>query len=186
MRAVAGALGGLLEFLDHPVALELRDVVDEEDAVEVVDLVLQHRGQKALGQDFSELAFAVEGAGAHGGGPLDLGVIFRNAEAALFVGRALLGRPHDLGIDEHLRVRRFLLLRHVDHQEADRLGDLDRRQADAGRFMHGLDHVVDQAAQRIVDRFDLPADEAQLGVGQNDDRSLGHEAGLFSRKERRD
>jgi alkyl hydroperoxide reductase subunit AhpF len=41
MRTVAGALGGFLEFLDHPVALELRDVVDEENAIEMVDLVLE-------------------------------------------------------------------------------------------------------------------------------------------------
>ena len=40
------------EFLDHSISLELREVVDEEDAVEVVDLVLQHRRQQTLGQNF--------------------------------------------------------------------------------------------------------------------------------------
>jgi hypothetical protein len=45
--------------------------------------------------------------------------------------------------------------------------------------MHGLDHVVDQAAQIIVDTLDRLADETQLWIGQNDDRFEGH-AGLFA------
>ena len=53
MRTVAGALGGFLEFLDHPVALELRDVDDEEKAIEMVDLALQEGGERALGQNFA-------------------------------------------------------------------------------------------------------------------------------------
>src|SRR5580692_8776522 len=102
MRTVAGALGGFLELLDHPVALELRDVVDEENAIEMVDLVLQDGGEQALGQDLAFLALAVERAGTYGRRPLDLGVIFRNGKAALFVGRALLRRPNNFGIDEDL------------------------------------------------------------------------------------
>src|SRR5580704_16767152 len=107
MRTVAGALGGLLEFLDHPVALELGNVVDEENAIEVVDLVLQDGGEQALGQDLAFLALAVEGAGAYGRRPLDLGVIFRNGKAALLVSRALSRRPDNLRIDEHLGVWRL-------------------------------------------------------------------------------
>ena len=60
MRTVAGALGGFLELLDHPVALELGDVVDEENAVEMVDLVLQNGGQQALGQDLALLPLAIQ------------------------------------------------------------------------------------------------------------------------------
>ena len=59
MRTVAGALGGFLEFLDHPVALELGDVVDEQNAVEMIDLVLQNGGEQALGQDLAFLPLAV-------------------------------------------------------------------------------------------------------------------------------
>ena len=179
MRTVAGPLGGFLEFLDHTVALELGDVVDEKNAIEMVDLVLQNGGEQALGQDLALLALAVEGAGAHGRRPVDLGVIFRNGKATLLVGRALLGRPDDFGIDEHLRVGRLFLLRRVDHQKTDGFGDLDRRESHARRIMHGFDHVVDQLAQIVVDALDLFADETQLGVGQSDDRSEGH-AGLFA------
>jgi hypothetical protein len=59
MRTVAGALGRFLEFLDHPVALELRDMIDEENAIEMVDLVLQDSREQALGQDLAFLALAV-------------------------------------------------------------------------------------------------------------------------------
>ncbi len=154
-------------------------MVDEQNAVEMVDLVLENGGEQALGQDFALLPLAVKRAGAHGRWPLDLGVIFRNRKAALLVGRAVLGRPHDLGIDEHLGVGSFFLLGGVDHQKTDRFGDLNGRESDARRVVHGLDHVIDQAAQIIVDALDLFTDEAQLRVGQNDDRSEGH-AGLFA------
>jgi hypothetical protein len=53
VRTVAGALGGLLEFLGPPVALELRDVDDEEKAIEMVDLALRKAGERALGQNFA-------------------------------------------------------------------------------------------------------------------------------------
>ena len=98
--AVGGALGHLGEFLDHAVALEFRDVVDEQHAVEMVDLMLQRRRQQALGEHFPRLALAVEKARAHLRRPLDLFVIFRDRQAALLVDRPLVGRPEDLGIDE--------------------------------------------------------------------------------------
>ena len=42
-----------------------------------------------------------------------------------------------------------------DHHD-DALGhaDLDRRKADAGGVVHGLQHVIEQLAQTIVDGFD--------------------------------
>jgi hypothetical protein len=33
VRTVAGTLGGFLEFLDHPVVLELGNVIDEENGL---------------------------------------------------------------------------------------------------------------------------------------------------------
>jgi hypothetical protein len=40
-----GPLGRLGEFLDHPSALEPGEMIDEEDAVQMVDLVLQASGE---------------------------------------------------------------------------------------------------------------------------------------------
>src|SRR5438105_4219173 len=43
-RLLRRALGGLLEFLENAVALQLRQIVHEQHAVEVVDLVLDAGG----------------------------------------------------------------------------------------------------------------------------------------------
>ena len=64
---------------------------------------------------------------------------------------------------------RLVLFGGVDDEKPDRLGDLDRGEADAGGVVHRLRHVVHQLAQRAVDAFDRLADETQLGVGQGND-----------------
>ena len=67
VRPVGRALGRLQELLDHPVALELRDVVDEQDPVEMVDLVLGARSQEAPRRATSRaLPSRSRGADAHG------------------------------------------------------------------------------------------------------------------------
>ena len=48
------------EFLDDAVALELGHMVDEQHAVDVVDLVLQAGRQQALGLDLVRLAVEIE------------------------------------------------------------------------------------------------------------------------------
>src|SRR6185437_2437240 len=67
-----------LEALHHHVALELGDVVDEQDAVGVIDLVLQTGGKQASGLDLLRLAVETEIFDLHRRWPLDLFVIFGN------------------------------------------------------------------------------------------------------------
>src|SRR5581483_5849976 len=64
------------EALDHHVALQLRNVVDEQLAVEVIDLMLQAGGKDTSGIDLLQLAVPVKVAHADRGRPLDLGVEF--------------------------------------------------------------------------------------------------------------
>src|SRR5438445_12781207 len=71
-------LGRLREFLDDAAALEPRDVVDEEHAVEVVDLVLQAGGEEAVRLQLLRLAVDIEILHPHLRGPLDLLVEFGN------------------------------------------------------------------------------------------------------------
>src|SRR5256885_14864353 len=73
---------GLGEFLDNPVALEARDVVDEENAIQVVDLMLQAGGEKARGVNLLGLALAVEIAGIHLRWAAHHVVIFGDRQAA--------------------------------------------------------------------------------------------------------
>src|SRR5450631_1556501 len=69
------ALGRLLESLHHHAALELGDIVDEQNAVGVVDLVLQTSGEQAGGFNLFRLAVETEKFDAHRRWPLDLFVI---------------------------------------------------------------------------------------------------------------
>src|SRR4051812_41074834 len=73
-------LGRLGEFLDDAIALELGDVIDEQHAVEVVDLVLDAGGEQAPGFDLVRLAVEVEVANLHLRRPRHLLVVFRDRE----------------------------------------------------------------------------------------------------------
>ena len=123
------------------------------------------------------LAVAVEKSDAHRGRPLDVGVIFRDRQAALLVERALVGGGDDLRIDQEERVRLGLLvlaLGDVDDREPPGDADLDGGEADAGRVVHGLQHVVHETAEIVVDALYRRAFQAQLAVGKGDDVELGH------------
>jgi len=52
--------------------------------------------------------------------------------------------------------------------------DLGRGQADAGRVVHGLEHVDDQAPQGVVDLPDRLGDGPQARIGEFQDGELGH------------
>ena len=110
----------------------------------------------------------------HLGRPLDVLVIFRDGEAAFLVQVHLFRRPGDLRIDEHLRRFLVVLFREVHGHEAQRLADLDRRQPDAGRVIHRLEHVIGERANGGVHRRHRFGDEAELLVGQDEDVAQGH------------
>src|SRR5262245_8245922 len=101
-----GPLRRLGEFLDDAVALELGQVIDEQHAVEVVDLVLQAGGEQPVRLDLMRLAVEIREANLHERRPLDLLVQFGNRQAAFLVDVELLRAPDDLRIDHHLRVFR--------------------------------------------------------------------------------
>src|SRR3954470_16631927 len=83
----SAALGGLRKFLDHAVALQLRQIVHEQHAVEVVDLVLDAGGEQPFGVLLVHLAVEIGEADAHPRRALDFLVIFGDREAALLVDR---------------------------------------------------------------------------------------------------
>src|SRR5262249_59901554 len=107
---LAFALRRLAEFLDDAGALELGDVVDEQHAVEMVDLVLQAGRQQPVRLDLLLVAGKIGVADAYLRRALDLLIIFRNRQTAFLVGRALLRCPDELRIDVDLRVSRLLPL----------------------------------------------------------------------------
>ena len=67
-------------------------MVDEQNAVEMVDLVLQAGGEQPFGLDLLRLAVAVEIFDAHRGRALDFGIVVGDRQAAFLVDRALVAR----------------------------------------------------------------------------------------------
>ena len=76
----------LLEFLAHPLALEARQVIDEQFAVEVVDLVLDAYREQTVGLHLEGLAVAIERPDADAFGAGDLVVVAGHGQAALLHG----------------------------------------------------------------------------------------------------
>src|SRR5215469_4567498 len=77
---VALCLGELAQ--DHP-PLQRGDVIDKEDAVEVVNLVLQASREQPLHFHFADLVLIVEVAQADLGRTGDLCIVLRQGQAAL-------------------------------------------------------------------------------------------------------
>jgi hypothetical protein len=72
------------------------------------------------------------------------------------MGVLVAGFRDELRVDEHLRLFRLVLLGEVHGDDAPRLADLDRREPDAGRVVHGVEHVLDElpvAASILADRL---------------------------------
>ena len=149
-------------------------MVDEQHAVEMVDLVLDAGGEQAVGVHFLHLAITVEVAHAHAAGPLDVTVIIGDRQAAFLVDIQLFRRPDNLRIGDEQGLRLLVLARHVEDQNA--LGDrhLDRRQPDAGRVVHGLHHVVHELAHRRVDMRHRLGNQLEARIGYLDDGQDGH------------
>ena len=124
-------------------------------AVGVVDLVLQAGGEQPFGVDFPRVALRIEVTHLHPRRPLHLLVIFRDRQAALLVGALFLRRPDHLRIDEDQRLLRLVLLGEVHGDDPQRHADLDRGEPDAGRVVHGLEHVLDQLADLVIHAFHL-------------------------------
>ena len=79
-------LAGLGELLDDHVALQAREMVDEQYAFEMVHLVLEADREQAVELLLCALAVAVEPAGADAIGAVDLGILVGDRQAAFLIG----------------------------------------------------------------------------------------------------
>src|SRR5690348_5483696 len=158
---------GLAEFAQDDAALQRRDMVDEQHAVEMVDLVLDAGGEQALGFELADLVLLVEIAQADGRRPLDIGILLGQRQAAFAAYHRLVGLPDDFGVGQLDWLRLLALARAIDDDDAFEDTDLRRRQADAIRVVHCLKHVGHQLAHAPVDLGDWLglAFEPRIGRG---------------------
>src|SRR3979490_2873213 len=84
------ALGGLGKFLQHAVALQLRQIIHEQHAVEMIDLMLDAGGEQILGVFLMPLAVEIGEARAHLRRSLHFLVIFRDRQATFLINRHFL------------------------------------------------------------------------------------------------
>src|SRR5690606_29680247 len=99
----AGAMH-LFQLLANAVALQARDIVDEQLAVEVIQLVLDAYRQQAIGVHLERLAVSVQRLDQHAVRALHRFIEARHRQATLVVGLGLLGDRRHLGVDEHQRL----------------------------------------------------------------------------------
>src|SRR5687768_4298383 len=142
-RLVAAAL--LLPLLERGSPLEEAEVVDEELAVQMIDLVLKAPREQFVGIDLDRLSLTVLRLDDDAHRALDVGIDVWNREAALF---ALLRSfaQQDFRIDDDVP-------RTVDVDDGHALGapHLRRGEPDALGGVHRLEHVVHELLELRTD-----------------------------------
>ncbi len=123
----------------------------EQDAVQVVDLVLDHAGVQAAGLALDRPAVGCQAPIADPGMARHDPAQTRDRKAAFEAELQGLVERLELGVDQGDRgaVRGVVPGLGVEEQDqSHRLVDLGRRQPDAVGIAHGLEHVTDQAPDR--------------------------------------
>src|SRR5262249_34250074 len=151
-----------------------RQAIDEEDAVEVVDLVLYDTRQQTLGLALVPVALEVGEAEPDGARTLDVLGDLGDTEAAFLVRNAIPGEPVDGGVDQH-QTRADVPPRLVvgdlgQDDQAFGNADLRRGQADPRLAVHRLEHVLDEGTQRVQGFGDRLRLVAQHGGPVRQDR----------------
>src|SRR5206468_9570671 len=142
------ALARLLPFGDEEAALHGAQVVEEQDAVEVVDLVLDRAGLVAAHLGAVPLAVPVQRLDHHAHRPLDVAEDLRDREAPLLPDLGFGAALDDRGVDQHQWRR--VLLAHVHDGDALRDADLVGGEAHPLGGAHRLEQIVHQPAHGVV------------------------------------
>src|SRR6202011_3144782 len=144
------------------------DPVEHEDAVEVIELVLEDAGQVLVGLDHLLVAVEVDAAQRDVLRADDLEREAWDGEAAL-LERPLTAAVDDLRVDEDLGA-----LPDVVGEDAALHTDLRRREADTRRVVHGRVHRIDEPHERVVDVVHLTGALLQHRVTKGTNRVADH------------
>ncbi|MNO88576.1 hypothetical protein D3C76_800310 [compost metagenome] len=130
-----------------------------------------HREQ-TFGNFLERFAVAVQRLDLHLLRAVDVLVEAGHRQAAFLVLIHLFGQRFELGVDEHPRLG--LVLGQIHDDDALVHVHLGGGQADAGGFVHGFEHVVDQLAHGVIDHLDRFGDRAQARIGEFENVQDGH------------
>src|SRR5574341_1242220 len=182
-RRKAFRSGGLAQLLGElradALLLQLREVLDEHLALQVIHLVLDAHSEQALRLERERIAVSIVRAHLDPFCALDELVNSGHRQAAfLDVGHP--GRLDDLGVDQNHQ--RVAALGNIDHDDALGHIDLDCRKPDSRRGVHGFGHVGDELLEALVEYRDRGRDPVESGVGIAKDIQAGHRAQEFTCK----
>jgi hypothetical protein len=156
---------------EEDLPLHEPEVVEEQNAVEVIQLVLDGAGDEAVNFQPIGLAVAIQGLEHDAIGSGHIAEDLRNRQTALFGGGA------SLRLDDHRVDHREALALRVDHGDAPRHPDLVGREPHAVGRLHRLEQVVHEAAQLVVHPGDVAAPLAQNRRAEQVKRTETHPAG---------
>ena len=170
LRVSGGFALGVANGADRLFALVLRRPVEDQHAVEVIDLVLDDPCLEPGRFDGAIVAVLVLRTNTNVNGALDVDEDAGDREAALLGRLGVVTGPLDLGVDE--RHDRAVGAHAVDEQLL-RDADLGGGEADAERVVHERGHAIDLVAERVVEAIDLsgPALQDRVAVAADVSKS---------------
>src|SRR5581483_10365142 len=136
----------------------LRRAIEDQHAVEVVELVRDDAGVEPLELVHDLRAPHVPGLYGDRGGTLDRHLHTPERQAALVVDDPLAAADRDERIDERVQL---LVLAETAHEQPPDDADLRRGQADAARVDHQPGHPLGELPQTVVEVFHLARDEPE-------------------------
>jgi len=141
----SGLCQRFLEAFLEKLSFYSADPVYEQGSVKVVYLVLESPAKEPVGLDLQRPSLPVETAHNDPFRPYNACDVSGKTEASLLAFDFALGR-FNFGIYHHYE-RSILIFpdAHIDDYDPFRKTNLGGRQSDAGRSVHGLNHVVDEA-----------------------------------------
>src|ERR1051326_7282150 len=153
-RLPLSRLPQLLNLADDQFALDAAKAIDENDAVEVVHLVLKRARQEVRSLDRLLDAVAIEALDHDALRPHHGGVEARRAQTAFFLELGPVAFDEG-GIHHFDQLPGRLPDGEIDDEHAQGDADLRCRQPYARRGVHRFDHVVDEPPQRLVEAGDV-------------------------------
>src|SRR5215469_7723461 len=106
---------GLAELAQDDAALQRRDVIDEQHAVEMIDFVLDAGGEQVFGLELADFVLRVEIADTDRRRPFDVGILLGQRQTALAAHDFFVRFPDNFRVGELDRLRLLAVARAIDH-----------------------------------------------------------------------
>src|SRR4051794_18436482 len=144
----------LPDLLDDELALDAANAIQEEHAVKMIHLVLQGARHQFLAFHHLLPSVAVKPLYNRPQRPRDGGIEPGHAEAPFLLGLHTLTLD-ERGIDERHELAGVVSHGQIHYENAQRCAELWYHQTGARSGVHGIDHVVDQLKNALIDVAEL-------------------------------